>query len=307
MKIAVVGTGAIGGYYGAMLSKAGNEVHFLLRSDYDHVRENGLKVYSESGDLHLKSVNAWNDVSIMPKCDLVVITIKATLNHLLSELLPPLCDDNTIVLVLQNGLDVDQEVAQAAPNNTILGGLCAIACNKIGPGEIQHIAYNRINMGQYLEGEQAGITPQLKKISDIFDQAGIPVKMFDDITETRWRKLVWNMTFNGLTTILNCNTREIMDNPGTRNLAESLMKEVITTANANGINIEDSYSQEMIELTDNMGPYLPSMKLDFDAGRELELEVIYERPLIKAKQKGIEAPNLEFLYTQLEFMVAKRN
>jgi 2-dehydropantoate 2-reductase len=299
MKTAIIGTGAIGGYYGGMLAKAGNEVHFLLRSDYLSVKEKGLEVISPDGDFHLKNVNAWNNVNQMPVCELVVLTLKATLNQLLPSLLPPVCNENTKVLVLQNGLDVDIEAAKAVPGSEVLGGLCAVACNKTGPGKIRHIAYKTIRMGHFKESGPAGITKELKEISKVFEDAGIPVMQSKNMEEARWRKLVWNMTFNGLTTILKCNTQQIINNPEYRDRARLIMMEVVETANLSGMEIEQSFVEDMMTLTDNMEPYLPSMKLDHEAGREMELDAIYKRPLIKAAANNVNVPELKKLYKEL--------
>ncbi|MCM8528825.1 MAG: 2-dehydropantoate 2-reductase [Lentisphaeraceae bacterium] len=299
-SVAIIGTGAIGGYYGAKLLNAGYDVHFLVNSDYEHILANGLKVDSPDGNMVFQKVNVWNKPVDLSKCDLVIVTLKTTSNHLLSSILPHCCYKESKVLVLQNGLGTDKDSADAVPQNEIFGGVCSIAANKIGPGYIKHIGYNEIRMGQYLRnGEAAGVTENLLKISNFLNSAGISTVLSENITEARWRKLVWNMAFNGLTTVLNCDTKVIMNDSEHRKRAISIMNEVISAAGSCGIHIKKEFTSQMVKLTDEMAPYLPSMKLDFENHRPLELEVIYRRPIEQAKINKCDIPEIEKLYDDL--------
>lgn len=299
-SVAVIGTGAIGGYYGAKLLNTGYDVHFLVNSDYEHILAKGLKVDSPDANMVFQKVNVWNKPEDLPKCDLVIVTLKTTSNHLLHSILPHCCHEESKVLVLQNGLGTDKDSADAVPKNEIFGGVCSIAANKIGPGYIRHIGYNEIRMGQYLRnGKAAGVTENLQKISNFLNSAGISTVLSENITEARWRKLVWNMAFNGLTTVLNCDTKVIMNNPEHRKRAITIMNEVISAADSCGIHIEKDFTSQMVKLTDEMAPYLPSMKLDFDNNRPMELEVIYRRPIEQAKINGCDIPEIEKLYDGL--------
>jgi len=112
MRFAVIGSGAVGGYYGALLAKAGFDVHFLFNSDYDHVKAHGLEVTSPNGDFSLPEVNAYQSTEDIPEVDVVILALKTTHNHLLNELLTPLLKYNPDILVLQNGLGVDSDVAK---------------------------------------------------------------------------------------------------------------------------------------------------------------------------------------------------
>ena len=306
-SIAVIGTGAIGGFYGALLLKAKYDVHFLLNSDYNFVKKNGLKIDSPQGNYILPEIKAYNKPCSMPKCDLVIITLKTTANKLLKTILPEVCHKESKVLCLQNGLDTDNDASEAVPKNKVFGGVCAVACNKIGPGHIKHISYNQIRLGHYKKDQNnVGITAELKMVSELLNNAGISTILDSSITEARWRKLVWNMTFNGLTTVLDCSTKEIMENPIYRKRAILIMDEVIAAANSCGLNIEADYRDKMVELTDKMAPYLPSMKLDFDNNRPLEFEVIYQRPIEQAKKQNCQIPNIERLAREIEGLVEKK-
>ena len=301
---AVIGTGALGGYYGGRLQQAGAEVHFLLRSDYEHVCRQGLRVESKDGDFELPQVNAYRRAAEMPPCDVVLVTLKATQNQRLPELLPPLVKKNSVVAVLQNGLGIEAEVASLVGADKVVGGLCFICSNKVGPGHIRHLDYGLITLGDYTADQSpGGITTRLRQLGADLEQARIPVELADDLVMARWKKLVWNIPFNGLSVVLNAATNELIDCEPTRTLAIELMQEVLAAAEAAAQrHIPASFIQDMVTATARMKPYQPSMKLDYEAGRPMELEAIFGRPLRLAKAAGLELCRLEMLYQQLNFL-----
>jgi len=300
---AIIGTGAIGGFYGAKLQKAGHQVSFLLRSDYHHVAEKGLIVESVDGDFTLPEVDAYNDVKKMPNCDAIVVALKGTQNHLLPELLPPLINDNSVFLFLQNGINIEPEIAKIIGGNTLIGGLCFVCSNKVGPGHIRHIDYGAITMGQYAANDRAaGVTEQMGEIARDLEKAGIPIELSEDLLLARWKKLVWNIPYNGLSVVLDARTDEIMANAETRVLAEQLMREVAAGAQSCGRIIDDRFIQKMLDHTDKMNPYLTSMKLDYDGKRPLEVEAILGNPLRMAREAGVDLPMISLLYRQLRFL-----
>jgi 2-dehydropantoate 2-reductase len=302
-KYAIIGTGAIGGFYGAKLQQAGREVHFLLRSDYEYVKQNGLIIESKDGNFTLPQVNAYQDVTKMPYCDVVIIALKSTQNHLLSQLLPPLIKENTIFLVLQNGLGTEADVAQIVGNNPVIGGLCFICSNKGNNGLIRHLDYGYIALGEYSdEYQKMGITERMGDIASDFEKAGVPIEFSDDLLLAKWEKLVWNIPYNGLSVILDARTDEIMGNPDTRFLVEELMAEVVAAAKSYGRIISDEFVNKMLYYTEKMTPYRTSMKIDYDEKRPLEVEAIFGTPIRYAAQKGVKLSKIEVLYRQLKFL-----
>ncbi|MEB3358807.1 MAG: putative 2-dehydropantoate 2-reductase [Synechococcales bacterium] len=303
---AIVGTGAIGGYYGACLQQAGAEVHFLLRSDYDVVQRQGLRVDSVDGDFVLPQVNAYRDVMEMPLCDVVILALKTTQNHLLEKLLPPLLKDNGVVLVLQNGLGMEDLAAAIAGPQRVMGGLCFICSNKVGPGHIRHLDYKAIALGEYTpDHTPGGLTPRLEAIATDFEAANIPIRRTADLLLARWQKLLWNIPFNGLSVVLRATTQEMMADAAVRQLALEIMEEVGAIAAASGRPIAPTYLHDLIDHTDQMKPYLTSMRLDYDARRPLELDAIFNNPLQAAAQAGITVPRIDMLYRQLVFLDAQ--
>ncbi|HEY9608575.1 putative 2-dehydropantoate 2-reductase [Allocoleopsis sp.] len=302
-RYAILGTGALGGYYGACLQRVGLEVHFLLHRDYQHVREQGLVIQSADGDFTLPYVNAYDDAAKMPACDVVIVALKTTQNHLLCDMLLPVVKDNGVVLVLQNGLGIEQEVAAIVGSKRVMGGLCFLCSNKVGPGHIHHLDYKQITLGEYLPDYQpGGLTERMRQIADDFERAGIPITLAEDLLLARWQKLVWNIPYNGLSVVLDATTNELMADQYTRSLVEQLMEEVVAGAAATARKISDRFIQTMLDYTEKMTPYRTSMKIDYDERRPLEVEAIVGNPLRVATAVGTNLPLISMLYRQLKFL-----
>ena len=314
MTYGVIGTGAIGGYYGAMLAKAGNEVHFLLHRDYEYVRNHGLTVHSPGGDFHLSTgahgetinslppISVYKDVGDMPRCDVVLVGLKTTNNHLLEILLPPLLHDKTLVLLIQNGIGVEADVQRMIPSARLAAGLAFICSSKTEPGIINHQYYGSLNIGNYSCPDEELIL----RLLDDLHQAGIDARSLD-YEKARWRKAVWNMPFNGMTVALQCKTLDLMKNPASRQLIWEQMLEVCRAAAALGVpGVDEAFAQKMMEVTDAMVPYKPSMRLDWDYARPMETYYLYTRPLQIAREAGATMPRLEMLEAELRFMEESR-
>lgn len=304
----IIGSGALGGYYGARLVHAGYEVHFLLHSDYEYVKQHGLKVMSKEGDFSIAEPNVYADVKDMPPSDVVVVGLKSTSNHLLGELLPPVLKADGVVLVLQNGYGIEDEVAEIVGTERVAGGLAFLCSNKVGPGHINHLDYGQIRFADYAPDQAIrGKTERIVNLAACFEQAGIPTVVEDDLVLARWKKLVWNIPYNGLSVVLQATTDKIMQNPETRELCYQLMKEVSLAAGAYGRTIDEDFIQHMMTNTDKMVAYKPSMLLDYEARRPLEIQAIFNAPLQAAKAKGVELPRIEMLAKQLAFFDTHRN
>jgi 2-dehydropantoate 2-reductase len=304
-KIAIIGSGAIGAFYGARLLASGQEVHFLFHSDIDHVRRHGLRVDSVDGDMFFPEVNAYGSAEKMPVCDLVIVATKSTQNHLLANLLRPVCNENTTVLLLQNGLNGERLIHDMGFGGPVLGGLCFVCCNKLGPGHIAHLENGKIIIGQYRKDEQpAGRTEVQENVAVMFEKAGIPIDRTPDLILSRWHKLLWNMPFNGLCALLNATTDQVMANQATRDLAYAIMQETQAGARALGRDLPDATLDAIMEFTDTLAPYKPSMMLDAINRRDMELEGIYGEPIRTAAEHGVEMPRSETLYRELQFLNA---
>jgi 2-dehydropantoate 2-reductase len=297
LKYAVIGTGAIGGYYGGRLSNIGKEVHFLYHTEYEWVKQHGLKVESVKGGFHLTNMNVYPSVEDMPQCDVVLVCLKSTQNDKLKDLLKPICHAGTVIVLVQNGIGVEAELAQHFPNHSIAGGMAFICAFREGKGFIRHADYGGLTVGFYQHPQEE----VLQKMKQDFDEAEVSFYIAEDLNLARWRKLVWNVPYNGLTVALETTTDKLMQNPTSRCLVKELMEEVVKGANACGAAIEESFVEKMMESTDKMKPYSPSMKLDWDARRAMEIRAIYQNTVRLAKEKGVELKKIEMLGQLLQF------
>lgn len=311
MKIAIVGCGALGSFYGAKLCRTGEDVHFLLRSDYDVVRQNGVTIRSVDGDFHVqpRCARAPEEIGV---CDLVLIGLKTTANGQFPKLLPPLAGARTAVVTLQNGLGNEEQLARLLPAEQILGGLCFVCLNRLEPGVIHHTAHGKILLGEFQRLPQ----PRTRELAALFRNAGVACDVTDNLARTHWDKLIWNIPFNGLGVagiagceawlnpqseirtpqFSNCLTTDLLlADPRWAKLVHELMLEIIAAANALGLNIPESRAGEEIELTRVIGAYKASTLIDFERGQPLELESLFLEPLRRAQSAAVPAPRLELL------------
>jgi 2-dehydropantoate 2-reductase len=298
MKVAIVGAGALGLYYGALLQKSGVETHFLLRRDYAAVLKNGLRVYSINGDFCLPQVNAWRTPGEIGAADLVIIGLKTFANSSYHELIAPLLKKETLILTLQNGLGNEETLAAVFGGERIIGGVAFLCSNRGEPGTVYHLGAGRIVLGEFVRRDNG----RLEELTEMFRVAGVDCRSTDDLKRARWEKLVWNIPFNGLAALLQQSVGRLLAVQATRTLILEIMREVIAAGNRQGLSstIPESFADSMIEFTDNMGEYRPSMQIDREEGRELEIGAIFRIPLQFAAEKGIAMPRVELLATLLE-------
>jgi 2-dehydropantoate 2-reductase len=310
MKIAVVGCGALGSFYGAKLCRAGHEVHFLLRSDFAAVRAHGVCIESAEGSFRVDPLCARAPQEIGP-ADLVLIALKTTANHILPQTLPPLTGPHTAIVTLQNGLGNEAVVAAIAGAEKTLGGVCFVCLNRVAPGKIVHKAHGAIVLGEYGRVAQA----RTHQISQAIADAGVACKVAENLELARWEKLVWNIPFNGLGVagaagleavlqgriapeagLQGCLTTDLLlSHPGWEKLVRELMLETIAAARAQGLDVAVSLADRQIERTRQMGAYKASTLIDYESGRELELEGLFLEPLRRARQAGVPCPRLAAL------------
>ena len=297
MRYGVIGSGAIGGYYGGKLAKAGQEVHFLFRSDYEYVKKNGLQVDSCDGSFHIQA-NAYNNTADMPQCDVVLVCLKSVNNDKLKELLPPLLHPRTLVVLIQNGIGVEEDVQRDFPGVQLAAGLAFICSAKTEHGRVNHQCYGSINLANYSCQDEA----LMQAVVSEFREAGIETGLVE-YHEARWKKAVWNMPFNGMTVALHAQTDELLKHPATRQLIREQMMEVVGAARALGVNgVDEAFVDKMLRMTDEMTPYSPSMRLDYDFHRRMEIYYLYTRPIETARKAGFRMSKLEMLEAELKFL-----
>ncbi len=296
MKFAVVGAGAVGCYYGGKLAAAAEDVHFLMRADLAQVRSSGLKVISDEEAFRLEKVNVHATSAEIGQCDAVLIALKTTSNEALEQLIPPLLHEQTCLLTLQNGLGNEEYLAERFGIERVLGGLCFVCLNRLEPGVIRHFGHGTLSIGEF--GKPS--SDRSREIVARFKTSGIASRAVDDLIGERWRKLVWNIPFNGLAIAAGGVTVDrILKDPALRNEARELMGEVIEAAHGAGHSIPASFMDEQIARSYSMGPYRPSSLIDYQAGRAVEVESIWGEPLRRATSAGVAVPRMRILHTLL--------
>jgi 2-dehydropantoate 2-reductase len=295
-RIGVVGAGAIGGYYGAKLANFGRDVHFLMRSDLPAVRRSGLRIRSKHENIHLPKVNAYRSTEEIGPCDLVLVAVKTTSNPDLLQLIPPLLHERTALLTLQNGLGNEQFLAAQFGAERVMGGLCFVCLNRVAPGVIEHYDVGRLVLGEFNGYPQ----PRTHDISGEFKRCGVVCSVTENLGYERWRKLVWNIPFNGIAvTAGGLDTAAILADDALRSEVLALMDEVIAAGNKCGHRLPTAEALAQIKRTHTLGAYKPSTLVDFEAGRRLEIEAIWGEPLRAGIAAGAEMPKLAALYEQL--------
>lgn len=301
--MAVVGSGAIGLYFGSRLAAAGEDVRFLMRSDFEAISKNGLKVESIHGDFELPQVRAFRTPEEIGPVDLVIVAWKATANSQLANVLPPLLHEKTQVLTLQNGLGNCESIAKIVGPGQVLGGLCFVCINRISPGLVSHSGGGRISVGEWRDGEPG----RAVEIAKRFQSAKIQGFAVENLRKSQWEKLIWNIPFNGLSVAEGGVTTDVLlAEKRTEDEIRAVMTEVVHAARALGLDLEDELIETNIARTQPMGAYRTSSMIDFVEGREVEVTPIWEEPLRRAKEAGVAMPHTEDLLRRIRERLASR-
>ena len=308
-RIGIIGTGAIGGYFGLMLARAGFDVHFLLRSEYPAVLENGLQVNSAvHGTLRLEQPQVYRNAAEMPSCDWLLVAAKSTSNRALAPIITQAAGPGCKVVLLQNGLAVEDGLRPLLPADVhLLGGLCAIYAHRSAPGVVEHQALGAVNIGYHSgpAGAAPGQSALLEEIVGMFRSAGVDCSPLPSLEQARWLKLVWNVPFNGFSALLDAGTEALLGNPDTREQIRAVMLEVCEAAQACGHALPEGLADKLLAGTQRMPDYRPSMYHDRMQKRPMELEAIYAAPLAVAAERGVAMPRSQLLHGALRFLEAR--
>lgn len=303
MSIGIIGAGAVGGYYGARLAEAGHDVTFLMRRDYDAVKANGLTIKSPEGDLHIPKPQIVTHSKDISPVDWVICALKATTINDVSELIAPCLHENTNILVLMNGLGLEEFFASLFRGQHIFGGLAFTCINRGEPGIINHLDYGPITIGHFGNDHEL-----VRHATNLWDTAKVEIIAAPSLLQARWEKLCWNIPFNGLAVVEGGITTDlILNNPMLTEAVGVLMDEVIAIGNADleehgerGRIDKIQMKSHMFDLTKTMGAYQPSTMIDFIHGREMEIDAIFHEPIRRAKRLGVQAPHISSLLSSMQ-------
>jgi len=304
MKVAVIGTGAVGGYFGGRLADVGHQVTFLARGEHlNAMRQNGLRIFSPKGDLHLKNVDATDNPAEIPRIDLMLLGVKA---WQVEELLPELkhaLQDSSVVLPLQNGVEAPALISKVLGKKYALAGLCRIIAERSSPGVITHHSFEpTITFGE-LSG---GVSDRIARLRTLFEDAGIKAETPDDLQLALWKKFLFITAVSGLGAITRATIGEFRSNDMTRSMLKQLLDEIVSVGKAHDVAFADNASEKMLTFIDTLDfAATASMQRDIMEGRPSELEAQTGAVLRLAEAKGIDVPQNRFIYSVLQLMEEK--
>ena len=300
--ILVIGAGAIGSFYGAILKRAGCTVSVVLRSDYDAVKADGFRFTSPLGELSWTPDQVYQPGDTPGRLpDYVLLCVKVLPGVDRAELVRPWMGEQTGLVLIENGLDIERELADAFPRNPLVSCLAFIAVSRTGPGTVNHQAYGQLVMGNF----PTGFDHHCAQLAGLFREGGIDINETDAVVGERWRKCVWNTPFNPLSVLANgADTLAMLDAPGGEGLIRTLMEEVIAVAQADGYPMPDGIIEKNLSGTRAMGAYKNSMALDYLNDRPIELDAILGNVVAIADRLNVPVPHLRTVLVTLRIRQA---
>lgn len=297
MKIAVMGAGAVGGYFGGLLAKGGLDVTFIARGKHlEAIKDHGLEIKSSRGDFTVKA-KATSDPKEIGPVELILFCVKSYDTEAATRQCLPMMKDHTVILSLQNGVDNEEKIAAIVGERGVLGGVAYIGAGIVEPGVICHNAEGRIVFGEM----QGGISDRVKRLEQTFREAGFPAEVSSNIRAILWGKLCWNATFNALNTLVGGEVKILMERPETRTLARQVMEEVRAVAVANGVPLPKDLIERLLKWTDTAAAEMrTSTRQDLEAGKPLEVEALNGVVVRKGQAAGVPTPYNFALYALLK-------
>jgi 2-dehydropantoate 2-reductase len=289
VKIAVVGVGAMGSVYAALLADAGNEVWAIdaWAEHVDAIRARGLTVEGASGRRTVR-LEASTDAADAGVCELVVIATKALHVEAAARAAEPLLGPETVVLSIQNGLGgPDRAAAVLGEDRIAIGVAGGFGASVVGPGHVHHNGWELVRLGE----RRGAVTPRIERIAKVWENAGFRVQTYDDVDRLVWEKLVCNVTFSATCAILERTIGEVLDDPRAWDVASRCGVEAYEVARARGIALDFDDPVAYVEAFGRkIAGARPSMLLDLLAGRPCEIDFINGAIPPAARDAGLEAP-----------------
>lgn len=301
-RILIVGAGAIGSFYGAILKRAGCQVSVVARSDYDEISTSGIEIDSPLGDLSFRPDRVYRDSDTATEApDYLILCVKVLPGTDRAALVRPWMGDKTCLVLIENGLDIEPEMIEAFPGNSLISCLAFVAVSRIGPGKVRHQSHGRLVLGNFPTGTDS----HCEQLANLLSQGGIRGVPTDQVVGERWRKCLWNTPFNPLSVLANgADTGTILNTEGGEDLVRAMMHEVMAVAAADGYPMAEDLVEKNIEGTRQMPPYKNSMALDYLNGRSIELDAVLGNVVKKAQHHGVPVPRLNTMLVTLRMREA---
>lgn len=303
-SILIVGAGAVGGLFGSALARQGARVSVVCRSDYDVVAREGYDIISPTlGNHRFQPYQVFRDVA---ECktppDFLILTVKVLEGVDRAALIRPAVGPATVIVLIENGVDIEAEIASAFPENELLSGLALVGVGRSAPGKVHHQSMGQLNLGRYPSGPSAAAN----QLAALFSGGGIGCKITENVVGARWQKAVWNASFNPISIVGGAVDSAVM--LGTLESTEFVrrtMEEICAVAAAAGHPMHPKLIEQLISGTKSIPPYYTSMAQDYLSGRPMEIEAILGNTVRAARKLGVSTPILDSLYA-LSKMIEKR-
>jgi 2-dehydropantoate 2-reductase len=303
--VLIVGAGAIGALYGSALAKQGARVAVVCRSDYEVVKRVGYAIRSPLLGDHVFRPHAVfrNVADCTEHPDYLLLTSKVLPDVDRAALIRPAVHANTVIVLIQNGIDIDADVGDAFPSNELLSSLAFVQVGRGEPGKVNHLAFGWLMMGRY----PSGITPAAQRLAALFEASGVTCKLTETVAAARWHKAVWNATFNPLSILGGVlDTAQMLRTEEDRAFARAIMQEVCDIAAAAGHPQVPKLIDGLLAATHGAAGYKTSMALDYENGRPMEIEAILGNVVRAGRKLGVAIPKLETIYAIAKIVAAAR-
>jgi 2-dehydropantoate 2-reductase len=299
MRIAIMGAGGVGGYYGGLLSQKGQEVIFIARGAHlQALRDKGLQVKSVHGDFLVSAATASDDPAKVGPVDLILFTTKTYHTDSAAQAMKPMVGKETVVVPLQNGIDAAERIGAAVGKEHLVGGVTWLSAAIEAPGVIgQYSQFRRVVMGEF-DGK---MTARLKTIYEALQATGIAVELSADILKVLWTKFVFISSISAIGSLTRLTIGEYRQVPETREVLVEALREVTAVAQGRGVQLEGDLVEKTLEFIDNAAPDMKtSMQRDVEAGRLSELESMIGVVPRLGKQSGVSTPVMRLAYAVLQ-------
>lgn len=302
--ILIVGAGAVGALFGSALARQGAQVSVVCRSDYDVVSREGFDIISPLlGNHRFYPHQVFREVAACKTPpDFLILTVKVLEGVDRAALIRPAVGPKTVIVLIQNGVDIEAEIASAFPENEILSGLAVVGVGRSAPGMVNHQTMGQLNLGRYPNGSSLAA----ERLAGLLNGAGFGCKVTENVVSARWQKAVWNATFNPISIAGGMlDTAVMLGTPESTAFIRRAMEEVCAVAAAAGHPMHPKVIEQFISSTKPIPPYFTSMALDYKYGRPMEVEAILGNTVRAARKHGVSTPILETLYA-LTKMIEQR-
>jgi 2-dehydropantoate 2-reductase len=294
-SILIIGAGAVGAFFGAALARQGAHVSVVCRSNFDAVKSTGFYIRSPLlGDHHFRPAQVFRSVDeVAPTFDYVALSTKVLEHTDRAALIRPAVATNTTIVLIQNGIEIERELAEAFPHNELLSAIAFIGVSRADGGEIHHQSAGWLTLGRY----PTGLTPSAQRLATMFEASGVRCTLTGDVVAARWQKALWNATFNPIS-ILGAvlDTETMLRTEQDRAFIREAMLEVAGVAAAAGHALDLTVVDKLIETTRKMPAYKTSMALDLEHGRPMEVEAILGNVVRTGREHAVSIPTLEAIY-----------